>query len=331
MKTARKPPYSGHDLSDSAERPLATDMTMLKDENCSAVTAHRSFIPHRPIRVVVFGGGPVFESGMKQFICRLEECPDIVFVGAFCQPGSQTFLTIIGDLWRRRGLLSLPLLLVQIARTIGRFLINPRAELETGRTMTQLSDRIHSVTNIHDAEVLERVRSLAPDLGLIYGSPILKPELFEIPTLGTLGIHHGKAPEYRGKKTTFWAMYNGERTAAVTIQKINAGLDTGEIVKQGEVTIGRRSYRAVCKQLEKLGIELYLQSIIEVKQGTATYTPQVGTKRKLCRDPKFADILRFTCRQLKKRFAYSEPTTVRRTADSSSGVRQGLNGYREKV
>src|SRR5215475_8648418 len=150
-------------------------------------------------------------------------------MGAFCQPGAQTFPTIIGDLWRRRGLLSLPLLLVQIGRTIGRFLINPRTELRTNSKIAGLSDRIHSVTNIHNAEVLERVRSLAPDLGLIYGSPILKPELFEIPTLGTLGIHHGKAPEYRGKKTTFWAMYNGEEAAGVTIQKINAGLDTGEV------------------------------------------------------------------------------------------------------
>jgi methionyl-tRNA formyltransferase len=147
------------------------------------------------------------------------------------------------------------------------------------------------------------VRSLAPDLGLLYGSPILKPELFEIPTLGTLGIHHGKAPEYRGKKTTFWAMFNGEKTAAVTIQKINAGLDTGEIVKQGEVTIGRRSYRTVCRELEILGLELYLQAIIDVKQGAASYSPQLGKKRKLYRDPKFADIVRFTFRQLKKRFA----------------------------
>jgi folate-dependent phosphoribosylglycinamide formyltransferase PurN len=277
--------------------------TMTKTEDYSPLTAHSSLIPERAIRVVVFGGGPVLERGMKQFICRLEECRDIEFLGAFCQPGEQTFPAILRDLWRRRGFLALPLMLIQTGRTIARFLIDPRVELQVNRKIARLCDRIHSVTDIHHAEVLERVRSLAPDLGLIYGSPILKPELFDAPRLGTLGIHHGKAPEYRGKKTTFWAMYNGETAAAVTIQKINAGLDTGEIVKQGEVTIGRRSYRAVCEELEQLGLELYLQAIIGVKQGTATYSPQLGKKRKLCRDPKFADILRFTCRQLKKRFA----------------------------
>ena len=260
---------------------------------------------NRPIRVVVFGGGPVLERGVKHFICRLEEWRDIEFLGAFCQPGEQTWPAIIRDLWRRRGLLALPLLLVQIVRAIGRFLSDPRAEVQLRRKMAGLSDRIHPVPNIHDEEVLGRVRSLAPDLGLIYGSPILKAELFDIPTLGTLGIHHGKAPEYRGKKTTFWAMYDGEKTAGVTIQKINAGLDTGEIVKQGEVTINQRSYRAVCQELERLGLELYVNAIIEVQQGVALYAPQVGKRRKLCRDPKFADLVRFTWRHFKRRF--SEP------------------------
>jgi methionyl-tRNA formyltransferase len=156
------------------------------------------------------------------------------------------------------------------------------------------------VPDIHAGDVLERVRSLAPDLGLIYGSPILKSVLFEIPTFGTLGIHHGQVPEYRGKKTTFWAMFNGEKTAGVTIQKVNAGLDTGQIVKQGVVPIGCHSQRAVWHELEALGLNLYIQAIIEVKQGTASYQPPLGQKGKLYRDPQLADIATLWWRQLKK-------------------------------
>jgi methionyl-tRNA formyltransferase len=129
--------------------------------------------------------------------------------------------------------------------------------------------------------------------------------LFEIPVLGTLGIHHGKVPEYRGKKTTFWAMFNGEKTAGVTIQKVNAGLDMGEIAKQGEVSIGRRSLRSVWNELEKLGLDLYLQAIVEVKQGTASYQPQVGKKGKLYRDPKLGDILTFWWKQFNRRHSRS--------------------------
>jgi hypothetical protein len=259
--------------------------------------------PNQPIRVVMFGSGPRLTHDAKQFLCRLAAHPDITFLGAFCQSEGQTLGAIAKDLWRRRGVLALPLLLVWIGGEMGRFLLQPRAELELNRKLEQLSDRIHFVPDIHVQTVLAQVRALAPELGLIYGSPILKPVLFEIPRCGTLGIHHGKVPEYRGNKTTFWAMYNGEETAGVTIQKINAGLDTGQIVKTGEVPIGHRSRRAVWRELEALGLELYIQAILEVKAGTAVYRPQTGTKGRLYRNPKLGHLLSFWGKQFRKRFS----------------------------
>jgi hypothetical protein len=105
-----------------------------------------------------------------------------------------------------------------------------RFERRLGRAMR----KVQTVPDIHAPDVLARVRALAPDIGVIYGAPVLRPELFEIPRLGTLGIHHGRVPDYRGKKTTFWEIYNGERVAGVTIQRVNKGIDTGEIVGAGK-------------------------------------------------------------------------------------------------
>lgn len=255
----------------------------------------------RPIRVVMFSSGPRLIQGVIKFLDQLKSHPEIDLLGAFCQAESQSLWAVGKDLWQRRGLLAFPLMLAWIADNIGRFLVQPRAEIELNRRLDEMSDRIHFIPDIHAKEVLKQVRSLVPDLGLIYGSPILKPELFNIPTFGSLGIHHGKLPQYRGNKTMFWAMYNGEETAGVTIQKVNAGLDTGQIVKSGEVIIGRRSQRAVWRELEALGLDLYIQSILDVKHGVATYTPQVGPKMKLYRNPKFGDILTLWWRQLKRK------------------------------
>lgn len=265
--------------------------------------AEKQYNSNRPVRVVLFGGGPTLERGVKQFIYRLEAHPEIEFLGGFCQSKAQTFWAVVVDLWQRRRLLAVPVLLVQVTSAMGRFLSHPRSEIELNRKMSQLSNRIHFVPDIHAEEVLEEVSSLKPDLGLIYGSPILKPNLFEIPAMGTLGVHHGKVPEYRGKKTTFWAMFNGEETAGVTIQKVNAGLDTGQIVKTGEVPIGRRSLNAVWHELEALGLDLYIEAILEVGRGRASYRPQTGKKGKLYRDPKFGDILAFWQRHFKRRFS----------------------------
>jgi methionyl-tRNA formyltransferase len=96
-------------------------------------------------------------------------------------------------------------------------------------------------------------------------------------------------------------MYNGENVAGVTIQQINAGLDTGRIVKEGEVLIGRRSQAAVWGELEALGLDLYIEAILEVRTGTAVYRPQVGAKGKLYRNPRSVDFLKFWLRQIRRR------------------------------
>jgi folate-dependent phosphoribosylglycinamide formyltransferase PurN len=255
----------------------------------------------RPIRVVMFGSGPELNPDAKEFLYRLEEHRAIDFLAAICQAKSQSTWAVFPDLWKRRGLLALPLFVAWVTGKAARFLMHPRRETALRKKLETISDRIRFVPNIHAPEVLEQVCALEPDLGLIYGSPILKPELFEIPKLGTLGIHHGKVPEYRGNKTTFWAMYNGEPVVGVTIQKVNKGLDTGSIVKTGEVKAYRRSYLRVFHELEALGIELYIQAILEVKHGIAEYRPQTGVKGKLYRNPKPGDFLKLWGRQIRRR------------------------------
>ncbi|MHC4476803.1 MAG: formyltransferase family protein [Planctomycetota bacterium] len=189
---------------------------------------------------------------------------------------------------------------------IRHFLSRPIAEIRQRKKLNQLSDHIHFLPEIHAERVLAEVRAMKPDLGLVYGSPVLKPSLFEIPTFGTLGIHHGKVPEYRGKKTTFWAMFNGEETAGVTIQKIASGIDTGQVVEQGETPIGHRALSRVWNELEAVGLDLYIQAILKVKQGSAKYEPQVGKKGPLYKDPKIRDILSLWRKQWRKRISQSK-------------------------
>jgi methionyl-tRNA formyltransferase len=95
-------------------------------------------------------------------------------------------------------------------------------------------------------------------------------------------------------------MYNGERVAGVTIQKVNRGLDTGSVVKAGEVNAYGRAYQAVVHELETLGLDLYIQAILEVKHGTAEYRPQAGVKGKLYRNPQPGDFVKFWGKQIKR-------------------------------
>jgi folate-dependent phosphoribosylglycinamide formyltransferase PurN len=250
---------------------------------------------------VLFGGGPGLEPGVRRFLCRLEDHPDIQFLGAVCESEGQSLSHVVRDLWRRRRFAAVPLLAARIGADAARLLAPGGGEAEIRRRIRGLAERIRYVSDIHAPEVLDYVRSLDPDLGLVYGSPILQPELFTIPALGTLGIHHGTLPRYRGKKTTFWEMYHGETHAGVTIQRIERGLDAGAIVEQGRVPIGHRSRRRVWSELEALGVDLYVRAILKVRDGTATYVPQAGPGYALCRDPSLRRVIGLWWRQLRAR------------------------------
>src|SRR5205807_153364 len=91
--------------------------------------------------------------------------------------------------------------------------------------------------NLNSAEAAEAVRRLAPDLGIVLGTRILKKGTFGVPRLGCINLHKGKVPEYRGMPPGFWELYDGAREAGVTVHFVDDGLDTGDIVYTAGVPI----------------------------------------------------------------------------------------------
>jgi folate-dependent phosphoribosylglycinamide formyltransferase PurN len=254
------------------------------------------------LRVVVFTGGPVVESDCAQFVAALASRAEIDLAGVFCETRHRGLPGVVRDLWTRRRWL-MPLLLGQrLARGFSRSFLGPRAELARRRTLRRLRERIHFVEDLHSDAVLSRVARLEPDLGAVYGGPILRPELFEIPRHGTLGIHHGRLPDYRGKKTTFWAMYNGEDEVGVAIQQIGTGLDRGDVLRDARLPVGQLPLPIVRRRLERIGLDLFVEAVLCVREGSAAFRPQPGIRRALYRDPRAGDIVRFWMRYFARLF-----------------------------
>jgi folate-dependent phosphoribosylglycinamide formyltransferase PurN len=270
----------------------------------------------RPIRVIVFGG-PYLHPAAVEFVARVEAHDQIDLLAVLCEGPGIGLRPRLANLWRRRGLMAIAVVATELSSTLYQALRHPVASRAHRRHAQRALAKAVSVPDIHAADVLERVRTWSPELGLVYGAPILKPELFQIPRFGTLGIHHGRVPDYRGKKTTFWEMYHDEAVAGVTIQRINPGIDTGDIAKSGVVPIGRKGYWRVERETEALGFDLFIEAILDVKRGTATYSPQSEASfgaRKF-RQPTSADVLRFAFRRLKRALV------PRSTASSGQGSR----------
>jgi len=82
-----------------------------------------------------------------------------------------------------------------------------------------------------DAAFLERVRALAPDVSAVvaYGH-ILKPDLLDLPRLGSVNVHASLLPRLRGAAPIERAILEGLTETGVTIMQMDAGMDTGPIL-----------------------------------------------------------------------------------------------------
>ena len=84
--------------------------------------------------------------------------------------------------------------------------------------------------SIHSREAIDAVRTFAPDLGIALAAPILKPLLFGAPALGTINLHKGKVPQYRGMPPAFWELWNDEKSVGCTVHFVVEKLDSGDVI-----------------------------------------------------------------------------------------------------
>ncbi len=129
--------------------------------------------------------------------------------------------------------------------------------------------------NLHAPDVLQRVESFAPELGLALAAPILREQLFTIPRLGTINLHKGKVPDYRGMPPAFWELWHGEKEVGCTIHKVEAGLDTGDILLQRCVRVASHAtVKGMQLILDEQGVEMMVEAIRLLDEGKAEWHKQ---------------------------------------------------------
>lgn len=152
---------------------------------------------------------------------------------------------------------------------------HPGAQYDPDSFHSRPNLEVETVASVHEPSSLKRVASFAPDLGISWGGPILKPELFTIPRSGTLNLHQGKVPDYRGMPPAFWELWNDEDSVGCTVHQVDANLDTGDVVAQDSLDRERYStLRGMQLRLDELGIRLMGDAVRKTLAGQAVATPQ---------------------------------------------------------
>ncbi len=143
------------------------------------------------------------------------------------------------------------------------------------------------------------LEAIAPDLAVIAGTYILKPVTFEIPRLGSINLHSGKVPEYRGAAPAFWELYNGETHVGITIHKVVREVDAGLILRQELFPLDWQPGRDPMAFIEEFrrtvlrpnGVRMMTDAVRDLIADPTAGVPQDTTRAKVYRSPSYRDIV----------------------------------------
>lgn len=131
---------------------------------------------------------------------------------------------------------------------------------------------VHQPEKIRAPETEALLRKLAPDCVVIiaYGQ-IIPAKLLTIPKLGWINLHASLLPKYRGAAPINWAIVNGETQTGVTTMRIDAGMDTGEMLLRRETAIGaKETAPELAARLAESGAPLMAETLRGLAAGTIT-------------------------------------------------------------
>jgi methionyl-tRNA formyltransferase len=140
----------------------------------------------------------------------------------------------------------------------------------------RLGLEVRQPQKIRTPEIVEELRAWGADTFVVVGyGKIIPQSIIDIPPRGIINVHASLLPKYRGAAPIQWAIANGETRTGVTTMKIDAGLDTGDILLRWGTEIGAEETAIdLGHRLARAGADLLLRTLDGMQAGTIAPEPQ---------------------------------------------------------
>jgi methionyl-tRNA formyltransferase len=128
----------------------------------------------------------------------------------------------------------------------------------------------------NNEELQTQLAAIQPDAIIVVGYGRIIPQwMIDLPRLGNLNLHASLLPKYRGAAPIQWAIARGELITGVTTMRIDAGLDTGDILLQEEIPIEPQDTALTLgPRLAEIGAALMVLTLQQLAAGTVQARPQ---------------------------------------------------------
>ncbi|MCQ2540754.1 MAG: methionyl-tRNA formyltransferase [Lachnospiraceae bacterium] len=129
---------------------------------------------------------------------------------------------------------------------------------------------------IKTEESVEILRGYEADIFVVAAfGQILSKEILDMPKYGCVNIHASLLPRLRGAAPIQWSIIDGDEKTGVTIQQMDVGLDTGDILAVKEVEIASdETGGSLFDKLAIAGADLIVETLPLIEAGKITPVPQ---------------------------------------------------------
>ena len=135
--------------------------------------------------------------------------------------------------------------------------------------------RVMQPEKLKDEFFLTEVKSLKADLQIVVAFRMMPEALWNMPSLGTFNLHGSLLPQYRGAAPINHAIINGEMETGVTTFFLKHEIDTGKILLQEKVVIGKdETVGELHDRLMIVGANLVLKTVQRIETGNYQPTEQ---------------------------------------------------------
>lgn len=135
---------------------------------------------------------------------------------------------------------------------------------------------VYQPQTLKDGAFEQTLKALDPDLIVVVAYGRILPEyVLNYPKYGCINAHGSILPKYRGAAPIQRAIIDGEKKTGVSVMRMDAGLDTGDVILVEEITIEQDdNFEAVHDKLAEASSKGLLRAIELFKSGEVSYTPQ---------------------------------------------------------
>jgi methionyl-tRNA formyltransferase len=124
---------------------------------------------------------------------------------------------------------------------------------------------VFEAEDINSVQTVRSLQALHPDVLVLAGyGPILRGPVIDIASRGCVNLHGGRLPQYRGSSPLNWALINGETEFAISIIRVDAGIDSGDVLLDRTFPIGPDDTIA---DLHRIANANFPDMLVEVLEG----------------------------------------------------------------